>query len=165
MKNKISKKFFVALKYSFLAVIFLTFFILLFGKDIFIMITHLSHKNEMIFIKTFLKDFKNKDIENLRGYFLNEKNNIRVLKFMKMHDKNLQERIYYIDEFLPCYRLDKKTFKDVKVKNKSCVILSTIEKGKILNWIEIFIIKENDMYFIEHFQISEYFPRPPNEIF
>jgi hypothetical protein len=47
--------------------------LLAFKKDLSILITHFSHKSEIRFIKTFLKDFKTKDIENLREYFLEGK--------------------------------------------------------------------------------------------
>jgi hypothetical protein len=165
MNNKRRGKFFVTLKYAVISISLLMLLLLAFKKDLLILITHLSHKNEIRFIKTFLKDFKTKDIENLREYFLDEKINMRALKFMNIYDKHLKTRNYFLDEFVSCYRDDKKTRKLLKIKDKCCIKLSTLENGKKLDWIEIFIIKKNSKYYIEHFQISEYFPRPPNEVF
>jgi hypothetical protein len=96
-----------------------------FKKDIFILITHLSYKSELSFTKKFLEDFKDNNSEKLRGYFLNEKLIMRQLKFMKMYDKQLHTRIYYIDEFLLCYRFDEITRKSIKIKEECCVKIST----------------------------------------
>ncbi len=163
MKIKKSSKFFRICKYTFLSMLLLALLLFVFKKDIFILITHLSYKSELSFTKKFLKDFKDNNSEKLRGYFLNEKLIVRQLKFMKMYDKQLHTRIYYIDEFLLCYRFDEITRKSIKIKDEFCVKISTRENGKRLDWIEIYIIKKNGKYYIDHFQISEHFPRPPNE--
>jgi hypothetical protein len=167
MNNKRSGKVSDILKYAFLSIILLVLLLLAFKKDLLILITHLSHKNEIRFTKTFLKDFKTKDIENLREYFLKERerNTMRALKFMKMYDKQLQTRIYFIGEFFTVSEYNEKAGKEILRKDLFGFELSTMENGIRLHWIDIFIIKKKNKYYIESFQISEYFPRPPNEIF
>jgi len=165
MNNKRSGKFFVILKYAIISISLLVLLLLAFKKDILILITHLSHQDEIRFIKTFLKDFKTKDIENLREYFLDEKINMRALKFMKIYDKQLQTRIYFIGEFFTVSEYNEKAGKDILRKDLFGFELSTMRNGIIRHWIDILIIKKNDKYYINNFLISEYFPRPPNEIF
>lgn len=167
MNKKKSRKFFVILKYAIISISLLVLLLLAFKKDLLILITHLSHKSEISFIETFLKDFKTKDIENLREYFLGERerNIMKALKFMKMYDKQLQTRIYFIGEFFTVSEYNEKVGKEILRKDLFGFELSTMENGIIRHWIDIFIIKKNSNYYIDHFQISEYFPRPPNELF
>ncbi len=130
-------------------------------KKIAILISHLSHKNELKFVEQFLNDFKNNDLDNLRKYFLEERN-IEILKILKHYDKDLQKRNYYI-EVISSYLYDDEKKKSIKRSDWAGVQLSTKKNGKKLRWIDVFIVKRNGKYYIEHFQVSEHFPRPPNQ--
>lgn len=79
-----------------------------------------------------------------------------------MYDPQLQTRPYFIDEILSVYEGERELR---KVEGFFGICLSTIENGRRLGWIEIYIIKKGNKYYIDHFQITSNFPRPPNEIF
>lgn len=154
-------KFFSIAKYTLLSLFVLLIIAFAFRKNIWISISHLSHKNELRFVKEFLFDLNNNEIDKLRKYFLNDRN-IKILKLLIQYDNNLQNRNYYIGGIIS-ELYDDKEKKYIKRSDWASIDLYTKENGKKLNWIEIFIIKKNGKYYIDHFQISEHFPRPPNE--
>ena len=112
-------------------------------------ISKFLHKQEIAFVKNFLHDFKNTDLENLSEYFLNSKT-IEILKYLEKYDNDLQKRDYFIEGIATNDDGDK----------TSLIKLSTNKNGKKLSWIELVIIYRNYRYYIFKVQISINFPLP-----
>ncbi len=122
-------------------------------EKIIILISHLSHKNELRFVEQFLNDFKKYEFENpnVKKYFLDDEAP-KLLEMMIYYDNNLQKRDYIIGTIAS----------NENYPNDFLVSLATKEKGKILDWIQIIMIKKSGKYYVKKFQLMENFPGPPN---
>lgn len=151
MKKNKSKscKIFFGLMYT-LIFLFVICILIYFNRECLgLFISKFLHKQEIAFVKNFLHDFKNNDLENLREYFLNSRP-IEVLKNLRNYDRDLQKRDYFIEGIATNHDGEK----------TSLIKLSTNENGKRLSWIELVIIYRNERYYIFKVQISINFPQP-----
>lgn len=151
MKKKRSKscKVFFGLMYTLIFLLVICILIYFNREALGLFISKFLHKKEIDFVKNFLHDFKNTDLDNLREYFLNYRT-IEVLKNLRNYDHDLQKRDYFIEEIATNDDGDKTSF----------IKLSTNENGKRLSWIELVIIYRKDRYYILKVQISINFPQP-----
>jgi hypothetical protein len=136
---------------SLFVVLLIIFSLFVFRTEISISISHYKNPVVVKFAKGFIKDLNDKDMIQLKPYFLKEKT-FKLFKRIKTEvDPQLQNRKYFIGIIHTSKYLDKLR-KYVEFPNEPYFFLRTIINNKKERWLWIFLKKNNGKFLIEHFQ-------------
>jgi len=136
---------------SLFVILLVIFSLFVFRFEISILISHYKNPAVVKFAKEFIKDLNDKDIIQLKPYFLKEKT-FKLFKRLKTEaDPQLQNRKYFIGEIQTLKYIDKLS-KYVEFPDEPSFFLRTINNSKKKRWLWIFLKKNNGKFFIEHVQ-------------